>query len=137
MSSVTVAMPHTIPSMVSTLRVRFRRNAVQASVTICPNMFIRLCQNAQGFAALAASFVSQGFYRINRRRTSCRIERRNHRNHPQEKDRHDTRLPCRQQTREEIWHGHQVDQSTEPEGDCEPSAAADECNHQCFDKKLL
>ena len=30
-NSVTVTIPHTIPSMVSTLRVRFRRSATQAS----------------------------------------------------------------------------------------------------------
>src|SRR6202012_1602510 len=112
-SSVTVAMPHTMPSMVRALRVRLRRRAAQASPRICRS-------------TLSSCLIAQSFDGVDGGRPARRIERRQNCNRAENGKRDRAGLPGRQQSGEEIRHREEMDQRAEAERDCQPDSTADE-----------
>src|SRR5450631_4756413 len=124
-SRVTVAIPHTMPSMVSALRVWLRRSALQASFRICSIM-----------PMLAACLVAQGFDGIDGGGAARRIQGGQDGDAPEDRQGHRPRLPCWQQPGEEVRHRQQVDQRTEAESDEQTGAAADQRNNQRFQEEL-
>src|SRR6266511_4407612 len=124
MSTVTATTPHTIPSMVRTLRARLR------------------CRLPQDWASISRSkglrprLEAQGRDRVHRGRPAGRVEGRQHRHRAQEREGQHPRLPGRNEAREELGHGQQVDEAAGAVGGGEAEAAAQEDHDQGLQEEL-
>src|SRR5262245_11244352 len=96
-STVTATMPHTMPSIVSALRVRWRAMLDQLWATISRS-------------TLASRLVAQRLDRVDGRRAARRVHGREQRDRAEERERHQARRQRRQLAREELRHRQQVNE---------------------------
>src|SRR5579859_6602762 len=139
-SKVTVAIPHTMPSIVRKLRVRFRFSAIQASRMISSRSKVSEFQSfkIQSFKDLVLSsrLIPQRLDRINRRGSTRRIQCRSHRNRSQQTSRNQSRTPTGQQSRKKIGHRQQVHESAEAEGHTKSDSPAQQSDDEGLNKEL-